>query len=94
MPVADTESPDVDDERTFYVTGEGIWEHTVGDVGCIGGWCQPSTGYPRRCPCGGLIHADFGDEEVSGEDESFWLHTKCDQCGLSEGMASLRDRYF
>jgi hypothetical protein len=68
---------------TIDVSGEGIYRHLVGDTGCAEGWCDggSSSGYPKPCECGGLIHADFGDENY---DCDYWLWTKCDQCGESE----------
>ena len=69
------------EQQTFDVSGEGIWSHVVGDADCKSGWCGGISGYPKPCPCGGLIHADFGDENYDGD---YWLHTKCDRCGRSE----------
>lgn len=60
------------------VSGEQIYAHTIGNKDCGEGWCGSS--YPKACECGGLIHADFGDESYDG----YWLHTKCDKCGESE----------
>jgi hypothetical protein len=52
--------------------------HTVGDATCETEWCNGGNGgYPKRCKCGGLIHAAFGDEHYEG----YWLYEKCDQCG-------------
>lgn len=55
-----------------------LYQHVVGDSTCTEGWC--GTEYPKECPCGGLIHASFGDESGDG----YWLYTKCDQCGCTE----------
>ena len=63
--------------KTTDVSGEGIYEHAVGDRNCQQGWCI-AGGYPKPCSCGGLIHADFGDEDYDG---NYWLYTKCDKCG-------------
>jgi len=52
------------------------YEHIVGNKQCEKGWCG-NHGYPKPCLCGGLIHADFGDDT----DDGFWLHTMCDKCG-------------
>ena len=39
-------------------------------------------GYPHvHEDCGGLIHADFGDESWNGD---YWLRTLCERCGESE----------
>jgi hypothetical protein len=59
------------------VSGEGLYSHEVGNKDCDAGWCG-SSGYPRPCKCGGLIHADFGDED---SDCNYWLYLKCDKCG-------------
>lgn len=61
------------------VSGEGLYSHEVGNENCDEGWC--GTGSPEKCECGGLIHADFGDENGVGD---YWLYTKCDKCGGSE----------
>lgn len=66
--------------ETIDVSGEGLYAHSVGDSKCDKGWCDGCS-YPKPCPCGGLIHADFGDEDGDGD---YWLHTKCDKCGEPE----------
>lgn len=63
-------------EATIDVSGEGMYAHIIGNASCTEGWC--GTGWPKKCRCGGLIHADFGDEDM---DCDYWLHEKCDQCG-------------
>lgn len=65
-------------DKTFDVSGEGLYQHKIGDIHCQAGWCNDRTGYPRDCKCGGLIHADFGDEN---NDCEYWLYKKCDKCG-------------
>lgn len=75
--MGDTEQ-DSDEIETFLVSLEGQ-EHTIGDKTCNIGWC--GHGYPKPCQCGGLIHADFGDENY---DCDYWLWTKCDRCGKPE----------
>lgn len=62
----------------FDVSAQEIWSHIIGNKDCEEGWC--GNWYPIKCDCGGLIHADFGDESWDG----YWLYTKCDQCGGSE----------
>jgi hypothetical protein len=53
-------------------------EHKIGDVNCKIGWCdKQSTGYPKECKCGGLIHATFLDESYDGYE----LSKACDKCG-------------
>jgi len=61
----------------FYVSCESTEKHRVGNPDCNVEWCG-IDGYPKRCKCGGLIHADFGDEN---EDCEYWLYEKCDRCG-------------
>lgn len=67
--------------ETIDVSGEGMYQHVVGDENCRAGWCAGRGPYPKPCECGGLIHADFGDED---SDCNYWLYTKCDRCGESE----------
>ena len=55
--------------------------HIVGNKECVEGYCNGGFSYPKKCECGGLIHADFGDEYFDGD---YWLFTKCDKCGESE----------
>lgn len=57
------------------------YNHIKGDKECTEGWCGGLSGYPKVCSCGGLIHADFGDENGDGD---YWLYTKCDTCGEPE----------
>lgn len=61
-----------------FTLGDSSEGHAVGDHDCNAGWCGGDNGYPKPCPCGGLIHAEFGDYEDSS---GFWLWTKCDACG-------------
>jgi hypothetical protein len=67
-----------DDESTIDVSGEGLYAHRIGNAKCQEGWCDGGAGWPKACKCGGLIHADFGDEN---SDCDYWLHQKCDRCG-------------
>ena len=64
--------------KTFDVSGEGLYQHEIGNSNCSVGWCTSGDGFPKRCKCGGLIHADFGDED---SDCDYWLYKKCDKCG-------------
>lgn len=57
--------------------------HIKGNKECTEGWCGGNAGYPKVCSCGGLIHADFGDENSDGD---YWLYTKCDICGEPEWL--------
>jgi hypothetical protein len=50
------------------------FEHDVGDTKCSSCWIY----YPELCSCGGLIHADFGEEN---EDMEYCIFTQCDKCG-------------
>jgi hypothetical protein len=68
-----------EEQQYFDVSGESIYQHAVGDVACAESYCGGN--YPKPCECGGLIHADFGDENWDGD---YWLYTKCDRCGESE----------
>ena len=63
--------------KTFDVSGEGLYKHEIGNEECSEGWCA-CDGWPKKCKCGGIIHADFGDEDY---DYNYWLHIKCDICG-------------
>lgn len=68
--------------RRFVVDREVGTLHAVGDFDCKQGWCGDSiNGYPRKCDCGGLVHAEFGDEDWDGD---YWLITKCDTCREQE----------
>lgn len=66
-------------KQTIDVSGEGVYKHLIGNRACEEGWC--GNGHPKICDCGGLVHADFGDENADGD---YWLHTKCDKCGRPE----------
>ena len=49
--------------------------HESGDhTFCPGCW----SGYPKKCECGGVVHAEFGDED---QDSDYWLSYACDKCG-------------
>lgn len=52
-------------------------EHDAGDTDCEACWPR----YPKPCECGGLVHAEFGDED---KNCNYWLYTKCDRCGDPE----------
>lgn len=52
------------------------YEHDGGLDNCRACW----EGYPKICECGGLVHADFGDENENGD---YWLTKQCDNCGES-----------
>lgn len=59
-------------------------EHRVDNIQCDVGWCDAGGhfGFPKKCVCGGLIHAEFEDESLGGEDgETIHLSQGCDQCG-------------
>ena len=65
-------------KKTFDVSGEGLYQHEIGNKNCNEGWCNEGIDFPCKCRCGGLIHADFGDEDSTGD---YWIHKKCDRCG-------------
>lgn len=67
-------------EPELLIFGEVGYEHEVGNANCGVGWCGAHS-YPKPCECGGLMHANFGDEDM---DCNYWLETKCDKCGESE----------
>jgi len=52
-------------------------EHEKGNPNCSKCW----TDFPKKCKCGGLIHAEFGDESYDGD---YWLYYKCDECGSTD----------
>jgi hypothetical protein len=52
----------------------GPLDHDRDDPECSYCW----RGYPRPCACGGLVHAQFGDENWDGD---YWLDRACDRCG-------------
>ena len=58
------------DKTLFEIDG---FPHTAGDLDCDACW----RGYPVRCECGGLIHAEFGEQLTH---DSYSLHYKCDLC--------------
>ena len=49
-------------------------EHTIDDIRC----CECYRGYPTKCVCGGLIHAQFIKETWENE---VILNFSCDICG-------------
>jgi len=54
---------------------EGVWtDHKNGDERCPACWPH----YPVKCACGGLVHAEYGDDT----DNGYWLAKHCDKCGL------------
>ena len=60
---------------TITVTDDSPYEHDVGNENCKSGWCG-GWDFPKRCKCGGLIHADFCDEDY----DNVYLNYKCDSC--------------
>lgn len=69
-------------DNTIDVSGEGLYEHEVGNVFCKEGWCDsmnfPTIHEKHEGGCKGLVHADFGDENGDGD---YWIYTLCDKCG-------------
>jgi len=47
-------------------------EHEKGNSLCSECW----KGFPKKCKCGSLIHASFGDET----DDGYWLYQRCENC--------------
>jgi len=60
-------------KKTFSF-GDVDYPHEIGNRNCPECW----DGYPKKCLCGGLIHAQFGDED---SDCNYWLYQDCDKCG-------------
>jgi hypothetical protein len=60
----------------FAIVEEAI--HHVGDPQCP----ECLEDYPEPCRCGGLLHAESGEEQ--DPDGELLPVTKCDQCGRSE----------
>lgn len=66
------------EQKTFDVSGEGFYQHEIGNQDCPVSWCGGFEAFPYvHEDCGGLVHADFGDED----EDSYWLYRKCDKCG-------------
>lgn len=51
--------------------------HVAGDPGC--NWCE--EGFPIPCECGGLIHAQFSQDDEG--QVTIDLTLSCDTCGYS-----------
>ena len=64
------ESPEMSATILF---GDSDEPHLVGDQDCGSCWKGPGA-----CDCGGLIHYEFGDENMDGD---YWLYSQCDECG-------------
>lgn len=64
-----------------FTFGEDDYLHRVGDPDCDAGWCGGGK-FPRPCTScdGGLIHANWGDEDRDG----YWLFYLCDKCGKTD----------
>ena len=60
--------------KIFHIDDAIKYNHQVGDTKCPECWSE----YPCACECGGLIHAQFGDENYDGD---YWLDRQCDKCG-------------
>lgn len=48
------------------------WKHEIGNKECPVCW----RGFPQLCKCGGLIHAEFEDEDW----DNIYLTKSCDKC--------------
>lgn len=60
-----------------FAFGDSDWPHEIGNPKCDAGWCNAED-WPMPCKCGGLIHANFADEDGNGD---YYLFKQCDQCG-------------
>jgi hypothetical protein len=66
---------------------EGIYCH-IHDMKCLKGNCGDGE-YPKRCQCGGLIHAELDNETREGKSD---LVLFCDHCGNDFEIDELDDR--
>lgn len=51
-------------------------KHTKGNCRCDECW----QGYPVRCTCGGLIHAEYLGEEAKNNSNPMGVKCLCDKC--------------
>jgi len=53
-------------------------QHVKGDESCSGCWDTPEHhGKDEECGGKGLVHTEFGDEDM---DCNYWLYERCDIC--------------
>jgi hypothetical protein len=52
-------------------------KHSCGDGNC----CECSHGYPVKCTCGGLIHAEHLGAHAVAKDNPLGIKCLCDKCG-------------
>ncbi len=52
-------------------------KHSCGDSRCI----ECCHGYPVKCQCGGLIHAEHLGANAVTRDNPFGIKCLCDKCG-------------
>lgn len=62
---------------TFEVNG---YDHQKNNPECPACW----RGFPVPCECGGLIHAEFGDENANGDYYLIYRCSKCDNYTFKE----------
>lgn len=62
-------------DDTLFEEHEDFGLHGVGNTSCQKGWCG-CWGYPKPCACGGLVHAEYEDEDY----DNVYLNYKCDRC--------------
>jgi hypothetical protein len=67
-----------DPSKRMKLFNDYLYSHTIGNDKCESGWCDGGHSYPVRCKCGGLIHANFGDEYPDGD---YFFDRLCDKCG-------------
>ncbi len=63
--------------EALFTVGDYDVAHKPNTKDCGACW----SGFPVGCPCGGLIHAEFGDEYGDGD---YWLYRRCDQCDSTQ----------
>jgi hypothetical protein len=52
-------------------------KHICGDINCE----ECCHGYPAKCQCGGLIHAEHLGSHAVTRDNPFGIKCLCDKCG-------------
>ena len=62
--------------QTFEFKGH---KHNIGDENCPRCWLR----YQKKCKCGGILHAEFHDEDYDRitHEETVYIKKRCDKCG-------------